>query len=183
MRFQNTILTLSAALALTSCDAVVTSNHISKQTESLIQEELTGTWQVEDEIWKIEFDETDLGHLASLDWKKNQFEVSRALFQGLRVDKTTIITVESPEDAENKFPLIAFRLADEETGNVFLPKVKAVAKLVEAGNFEGEVERGKSSITVKIPNAVEMVTTTPLEELFDFGEPKILKRVRPLDTD
>tara|TARA_B100001093_G_scaffold184735_1_gene177411 strand:+ start:39048 stop:39599 length:552 start_codon:yes stop_codon:yes gene_type:complete len=183
MKFQHTILTLGAALALTSCDAVVSSNHISKQTESLIQEELTGTWQVEDEIWKIEFDETDLGHVASLDWKKNQFEISRALFQGLKVDKTTIITLESPEEAENKFHLIAFRLANEETGNVFLPKAKAVAKLVEAGKFEGEVERGKNSMTVKIRDAVEMVTTTPLEELFDFGKPKTLKRVKPLEAD
>ena len=77
MKFQSLVLTLSVAVAMTSCDAVVTSNHISKQTESLIQEELTGTWQVEDEIWQIEFDESDLGHLASLNWKNNQFEISR----------------------------------------------------------------------------------------------------------
>lgn len=183
MKFQSLVLTLSVAVAMTSCDAVVTSNHISKQTESLIQEELTGTWQVEDEIWQIEFDESDLGHLASLNWKNNQFEISRALFQGLKVDKTTIITVESPEESEDKFPLVAFRLANKETGNIFLPKVQAVAKLVESGQFEGEVDRGKSSITVKIPDAVEMVTGTPLAELFDFEKPKTLKRVRPLDVD
>jgi hypothetical protein len=183
MKYHRLIFALSAAIGLASCDSVVTSNHISKQTESLIQQELTGTWQVEDEIWQIEFDETDLGHLASLNWKKNQFEISRAQFQGLKVDKTTIITVESPEETEDKFPLVAFRLADEETGNIFLPKVKAVAKLVESGKFEGEVERGKSSITVKIPDAADMVTRTPLAELFDFEKPKTLKRVRPLEVD
>merc|ERR1712023_395566 len=94
---------LTLAIFLTSCDAVLTTNHITDATTDLLQDGLSGAWQADDGVIQIKFDEGGTGHFASLEWKKDRFEISQSRFQALKVKGTTILTVESPDGDDDGF--------------------------------------------------------------------------------
>ncbi len=171
------------AIFLTSCDAVLTTNHITDATTDLLQEELTGAWQADDGVIQIKFDEGGIGHFASLEWKEDQFEISQSRFQALQVKGTTILTVESPDEGDDGFILAAVRQAENNEAHAFAPQVNVFAKLIETDQLEGKVEKGRHTTRVIIDDAAKVVTDIPLEELFNFEKKMVLKRILPLESE
>lgn len=174
---------LTLAIFLTSCDAVLTTNHITDATTDLLQDELTGAWQADDGVIQIKFDEGGTGHFASLEWKKDQFEISQSRFQALQVKGTTILTVEPPDEDNDGFILAAVRQAENNEMHAFAPQVNIFAKLVETDQMEGKVEKGRHTTTVIIEDAGKVVSDTPLEKLFNFEKKMVLKRIIPLESE
>ena len=175
---------ITIAIFLTSCDAVLTTNHITDATTDLLQDELTGAWQAEDGVIQIEFDEGGTGHFAFLEWKEDQFEISQSRFQALQVKGITILTVESPDDDDDDgFALAAVRQAENNEMHAFAPQVNIFAKLVETDQMEGKVEKEKYTTTVIIEDAGKVVSDIPLEKLFNFENKMVLKRIIPLESE
>ena len=175
---------ITIAIFLTSCDAVLTTNHITDATADLLQDELTGAWQAEDGVIQIEFDEGGTGHFAFLEWKEDQFEISQSRFQALEVKGTIILTVdESPDEDDDGFILAAVRQAENNEIHAFKPQVNVFAKLVENDRLEGKVEKRKHSTRVIIDDAGKIVSNTPLEKLFNFDNKMVLKRIIPLESE
>ena len=174
---------ITIAIFLTSCDSVLTTNHITDATTDLLQEELTGAWQAEDGVIQIEFDEGGTGHFAFLEWKEDQFEISQSRFQALQVKGITILTVESPDDDDDGFALAAVRQAENNEMHAFAPQVNIFAKLVETDQMEGKVKKGRHTITVIIEDAGKVVSDIPLEKLFNFENKMVLKRIIPLESE
>ena len=174
---------ITIAIFLTSCDSVLTTNHITDATTDLLQEELTGAWQAEDGVIQIEFDEGGTGHFAFLEWKEDQFEISQSRFQALQVKGITILTVESPDDDYDGFALAAVRQAENNEMHAFAPQVNIFAKLVETDQMEGKVKKGRHTITVIIEDAGKVVSDIPLEKLFNFENKMVLKRIIPLESE
>ena len=174
---------ITIAIFLTSCDAVLTTSHITDATTDLLQDELTGAWQAEDGVIQIEFDEGGTGYFAALDWKEDQFEISQSRFQALQVKGITILTVESPDDDDDGFALAAVRQAENNELHAFAPQVNIFAKLVETDQMEGKVEKGRHTTTVIIEDAGKVVSDIPLEKLFNFENKKVLKRIIPLESE
>jgi len=175
---------ITIAIFLTSCDAVLTTNHITDATADLLQDKLTGAWQAEDGVIQIEFDEGGTGHFAFLEWKEDQFEISQSRFQALEVKGTIILTVdESPDEDDDGFILAAVRQAENNEMHAFKPQVNVFAKLVENDRLEGKVEKGKHTTQVIIDDAGKIVSNTPLEKLFNFENKMVLKRIIPLESE
>ncbi|MCH1510298.1 MAG: hypothetical protein L7T84_13905 [Akkermansiaceae bacterium] len=174
---------LTLAIFLTSCDAVLTTNHITDATTDLLQDKLTGAWQADDGVIQIKFDEGGTGHLASLEWKEEQFEMSQSRFQALEVEGTTILTVESPDENDDGFILAAVRQAENNEMHAFRPRINVFAKLVETDQLEGKVEKGKHTTRVIIDDAGKIVSNTPLEKLFNFENKMVFKRIIPLENE
>ena len=172
---------ITIAIFLTSCDAVLTTNHITDATTDLLQDELTGAWLAEDAVIQIEFDEGGTGHFAFLEWKEDQFEISQSRFQALQVKGTTILTVDDEDD--DGFTLAAVRQAKNNEMHAFAPQVKIFANLVETDQMEGKIEKGRHTTTVIIKDAGKVVSDIPLERLFNFENKTVLKRIIPLESE
>jgi hypothetical protein len=174
---------IAIAVLFAGCDAVVTSNHITTATESLIQDDLTGTWQNGDGVLEVAFDSTGTGHLAGLEWKTDRFEVSQTSFQAIKLKDTLILTIKSPDEEDEGYLLAAMRIDENGDATFFGPTTDTWAGMVETAQIKGEIERGRHSTTVLVPDANSIVSSMPLEKLFNFEESMALKRILPLEGD
>ncbi|MDF1741330.1 MAG: hypothetical protein P1U86_19375, partial [Verrucomicrobiales bacterium] len=91
-----------AAFLLTSCSPVWTVTPVAKETEESLQEEFQGAWKMGEGVFHIAFDEENAGHFAWIEWKENDFVMSRGQFNALG----------SADDEEMGF--ISIRVDDEE---------------------------------------------------------------------
>ena len=178
------LLSLAIATLQCSCSAVLTENHIADQTEDLLQEKLEGTWQHEDGVFQIEFDASNTGWGAGVEWEDDTFQLSQARIQAKKFGDEYIMTAEpivkdSDDKPRGNF-LIRFSFPESGELHFFPPDVEAFESLVEDETLNGRIEKGKFTSQVLLDDIrAEIPKLDNLEELFPESEDKLLLRRLP----
>lgn len=184
MKFLITCATLGIALLHCSCSAVLTKTHISDRTEDLLQEKLRGTWQHEDGVFQIEFDEAGTGWGAAIEWEDDAFELSQARLQAKQFGESFLMTAEpvttDPDDKPEGHFLVRFAVLDSGELQFFPADLKAFEKMVGDGRIPGGVKKGKYSTLILLDDIAGSVDKMgALEKAFPGTEETIHLRRLP----
>jgi hypothetical protein len=172
-----------------SCSAVLTKAHIAEKTDDLLQEKLAGTWQHEDGVLQVEFDEEGKGHTGSLDWEDEAFRVSRGIVQAATIGENSFLTFEyisdDPDDRPPGFMMTRVLFTEEGELRFQPADLKTFEKLVENGELKGKVEKGRYSTQVLIEDARPLIESSDsIDKLFpEPEEPLRFRRLPEFEED
>lgn len=168
-----------AALLLSSCDAVITQTPVADSTESPLQEKLEGTWYKDDRSMLIAFDSNGAGYVAGLEWRNDEFTISKAELNAVEVDGNYYLSMRSLDGgAPEGYMFTAFDLDKENEVRVYIPDLKKIETLITEGKVPGKVDKGRYSSTIHVDDVKLLIKEArPVEDYFRVEEKTILRRL------
>lgn len=188
MKLYCTLTLLCIALLQCSCSAVLTKEHIADRTEDLLQEKLEGTWQHEEGVFQIEFDDEGTGWGAGIEWEEGAFKLSQGRLQAKKFGDAYLMTlepiIEDPDDRPDGHLLIRFSFLESGEVHFYPPDVSAFEALVQKKELKGQIEKGKYSTQVLLDEIRKVIPKIgDLEKMFPDSDDKVrLRRLPAFDS-
>lgn len=172
---------LLSVLLSTSCSTVTVSTPIKTNIHVEKLKKFEGNWLSDGEVSQITFSENGEGNIGTLVWDYHRelFEAQSYKFTLFEVDDEWLVTgYESDKKEDTEYHLLLIK-PDEENVTILRPDVDVFLELVSQKQIAGEVFAGKGAGAYLEMTSKEFINfyKTSNKELFDKGEPVVLKKV------
>lgn len=179
MKFSLLPLTALTAMLLSSCDAVITQTPVADSTASPLQEQLEGTWYKDDRSMLIAFDTNGSGYVAGLEWRNDEFKISKAELNAVEADGNHYLSMKPlEEDGPDGYMFTAINLEKENEIQIYIPDLKKIETLISEGKVPGKVDKGRYSTMIHVDDVKLLIKEAkPLEDYFQVEDSMTLKRL------
>lgn len=171
-----------AMLLLCSCDTVTTSRPLTTTPKAIDKEKFEGTWIVNGGAIHVNFTDDGIAHTAWLEWKKDQFEMTRGELFMLEDEDDHFFSARFQENGkwEDKYFLAQYMFTDEGDLVIWMPKADIFAEAIKKNLLQGTVKKDKYSSNISITSdskaLLKFIKTSGNLKAFEYKEPIILKK-------
>ena len=181
--FSIVLLSISAMVLTAGCSSVRIKQPLSGVPKPIDREAFEGAWLTGDTVLHVKFDKNSVAQIAGVDWKDDQFHITRAEMIVTEGDKHNFLSVRAQEDGKwmDGYLLAAYKFSEQGDLILWAPRVDTFEEAIEKKQLNGEVKEQQYSTNITITDPpeklLEFINDPDDLKIFDYREPMILHKV------
>lgn len=142
------------------------------------QQELTGTWRLEESVIQIAFTGNGVPWMAIVEWKDEDFALNKSRLYFTRHNEALYVCMPAEPGETNKYFFAEIKPTDQSLV-VWGPDADYCAQLVDRETLKGSVKRDKHSTTVSLETPaveiLELISTN--QAAIDYKNPLLFQKL------
>ncbi|RKX38360.1 MAG: hypothetical protein DRP64_15815 [Verrucomicrobia bacterium] len=142
------------------------------------QNQLTGTWQLDESVVHVAFTSNGVPWLAAVEWQDNDFVLNKSRLYFTKHNDALYVCMPTESDETSEYLFAEIKPAGKGI-NAWGPDAAYFGKLVESGTLKGSVERDEHSTSVKLETpAVEILELIATNHAaIDYKTPLLFRKL------
>ena len=182
-KFSKVVIALLSGLIIllsAGCSAVTIRDPLSEHPEPIDQDELEGTWLIDDEVVHVKFGSNGIAQIAGVEWESNQFHIVHAEMIVTKGDKHNFLSIRAQEDGEwmDEYYFLAYMFLENGDLVAWSPNVNMFEDMIKNAHLQGVITEGKYSTHVSLTNSpLKLINDPENMKLFEYSDPMVIQKI------